>query len=140
MAEIGMRHAEGNIQLARGFDEFIGFLEIQAERLFAKDCDAGFHGLHRRIKVNEVGSDDEDVIQLLLLGQRFIRRDHVVICAITSDRVRPLCRFLERDFGIGKQRARHHATGAVKMDGFLMRIDDEGAFATADESDIERSV
>ena len=36
------------------------------------------------------------------------------------------------------QRAGDDAAGAVKVNGFLMGMDDEGAFAATDESNVKR--
>ena len=52
----------------------------------------------------------------------------------------PVGGFFEGDLGIGEQRAGDHAAGAVKVNGFLVGMDDEGAFAAADQTDIEGSV
>ena len=135
-----MRHAERDVQLARGLHEFVCFLEIQAQRLFAEHRDAGLHRFHRRVEMDEVRRDDEDVIQLLIFGQSLVRRDHLVVGAVTLDRVRPVGGFFERDLRIGKQRAGDDAAGAVKVNGPLMRMDDESAFAAAHQSDVERFV
>ena len=69
MAQIRVRHAEGNAQFPRGLDQVVGFLEVQAKGFFAEDRDAGLHGLHRGVVVDKVGRDDEDVIQPLIFGQ-----------------------------------------------------------------------
>ena len=140
MTEIGVRHAERDVVLADGFDEVIGLFEIQAERLFAEHRDAGLDGFHRRVKMHVVGRDDEDVVQLLVLGQAGVGRDHFVVGAVALDRVRPVGGFFEGDLGVGEQRRRGHAAGAVKVNGFLMGMDDEGAFAAAHQTDIERSL
>jgi hypothetical protein len=70
------------------------------------------------IEVHEVRRDDEDVIQLLVFGQRGVGRDHLVVGAVALDGVRPVGGFFQRDLGIGKQRARNHAAGAVEVNGF----------------------
>src|ERR1017187_6620138 len=90
--------------------------------------------------MNEVRRDDENVIQLLICGQGRVRGDHLVIGGVTFDRVRPVGSFLQRDLRIGKQRAGDNAAGAVKMNGFLVRMDDESAFAAAYQPDIEKPV
>ena len=90
--------------------------------------------------MHEVRRDDEDVIQLLIRGQSLVRRDHLVVGAVAFDRVRPVGGFFQRNLRVGKQRAGDDAAGAVKVNGFLVRMDDEGAFAAAHQSDIERSV
>ena len=130
--EVGVGHAERDLQLARGLHQVVGLLEIQAERLFAEHGDAGLHGLHGRVVMHEVGRHDEDVVQLLVRGQGGVGGDHLVVGAVALDGVRPIGCLFEGDLGIGEQRARHHAAGAVKVNGSLVRMDDEGAFAAAD--------
>ena len=90
--------------------------------------------------MDEVGRDDEDVIQLLIFGQGLVGRDHLVVGAVALDGVGPVGRFFQRDLWIGKQRARHHAAGAVKVNGLLMRMDDERAASAAHQSDVKRFV
>ena len=140
MAQVGVGHAEGNAQFARGLDQVVGFLEVQAKGFFAEDRDAGLHGLHGGVVVDEVGRDDEDVIQLLIFGQGRVGGDHLVVGAVALDGVGPVGGFFQRDLGIGKQRARDDAAGAVKVNGLLMRMDDERAASAAHQSDVERFV
>ena len=90
--------------------------------------------------MHKVRCDNQDVIQLLILRQSLVGRDHFIIRAVALDGIRPFGGFFQRDFGIGKKRARDDAAGAVEVNGFLVGIDDERALTAADESDIERSV
>ena len=101
---------------------------------------SGLHRLHRRIEVDAVGRGDENVIQLPVCGRRLVGGDHFIVGTIALDRVRPLGGFFERDFWIREQRAGDDAPGAVKVNGPLMRMDDEGAFAAAHQSDVEKFV
>src|SRR5436309_1219808 len=64
MTQVSVRHAIGDLVFSNGGDEVIRFLEIQAKRLLAKDGDAGFDCFHRRVEVDVVGGDDDDVVEL----------------------------------------------------------------------------
>ena len=66
--------------------------------------------------------------------------DHFVVGAVALDRVRPVGGFLEGDLGIREQRAGDHPAGAVEMNRLLVGMNDEGAFAAADQTDIEGSI
>ncbi len=131
MPHIRVRHTERDAQFARRFDQFVRFLEVEAKGLFTENRDAGSHGLHRGIKVDKIRRDNEDIVEFLIFGQSFVGRDHLIVRAVAFDGVGPVRRFLQRDFGIGKKRARHDATGAVKENGPLVRMDDERAAPAA---------
>ena len=135
-----MSHAEGHAQFAGGLDELIGFVEIQAKGLLAEDRNTRLHRLHRGIEVDKVGCDDEDVIEPLIFGHDPVRGDHFIVGAVTGDRVGPFGRFFQRDLGIGEKRPRHDPAGAVKVNRFLMRMDNERAASAAHQSDVERFV
>ena len=132
-----MRDGEGYAELAGGFHQVIGLLEIEAERLLAEDGDAGFHRLHGGIVMDEVGRDDEDVVELLVGGSRRVGGDHFIVGTVTLDRIGPVFRLFESDLGIREQCARGDAAGAVHVDGLLMGMNDEGTFASSDEADVE---
>ena len=140
MAEIGVRHAEGNVVFADRLHEGVRLLEIQAERLFAEHRNARLDGFHGRIEMHMVRRDDEDVIELLVFGQGGIGRDHLVVRAVSFEGIRPVGRFLERNLRIGEQRAGGHAAGAVKVNGFLMGLTMKAPLPPPTKSDIERSV
>ena len=135
-----MRQGERHVQLAGGLHQFGGFLEIEAERFLTEHGDAGFHRLHRRIEVDEVGRDDEDVVEFFVGGRGRVGGDHFVVGGVALDGVGPVGGLFERDLGIGEERAGDDAAGAVHVNGFLMGVDDEGAFAASDQTDIERFV
>ena len=100
VAEVGVSHRKGYPEFAGGFHQFVGFLEIEAKRLFAKHRDAGLHRLHCWIEVHEVGRDDEDVVELLVVWQGRVGGDHLIVGRIALDRIGPVGSFLERDRGI----------------------------------------
>jgi len=66
--------------------------------------------------------------------------NHFIVGAVAGDRVRPVCGFFEGDSRIGEKRAGDDSARAVEVDGLLMRLDDERAFAAADSTDIKRSI
>jgi len=137
VAEVGVGHAERHAQLAGGLDQVGGFLGVEAERFLTEHGDARVHGPHRRIVMDEVGGDDEDVVELFRFGQGGVGGDHFLIGTVAGDRERPVGGFLHRDLGVREQRSGGDPAGAVHQDGLLVRMDDKGAFAAADESDIE---
>ena len=132
-----MGQGEWHAEFARGFDQIGGFLEIDAQRFLAEHGDARVHRLHGRIKVNKIGGDDEDVVELLVGGRLRVGGDHFVIGSVAFDRIGPIGGFLERDLGIREQRAGDDPAGAIHEDGFLMGMNDEGAFAASDQTDVE---
>ncbi len=139
VAEVGVSDAKGDVRLADGLHESLGFVEVQAKRLLAEHRNARLDRLHRRIEMDVVRRDDEDVIEALLLGQALLRVNHLGVAAVALNRVGPVGGFFERDLGIGEQCPGGDAARAVEVDCLLVRMDDECALAAADESDIERS-
>ena len=127
-----MGEAERDVELVGGLHEVVGLLEVKAQRFLAEHRNARFHGLHRRIEVHEIRRHDKDVVQFLVRGQRSIGRDHLVVGAVALNGIGPISRLFQGDLWVGKERPRNHAAGAVEMNGALMRMDDEGAFAAAD--------
>ncbi len=140
VADVGVRHGERHAQPAGGLHQVGGLLERQAQRLLAEHRDAGLHRLHRRVVVHVVRRDDEDVVQLLRVGQRRVGGDHLVVRAVALDRVRPLRGLLERDLRVREEGARDDAAGAVEVNRLLVRVDDERAAPAAHQTDVERSV
>jgi hypothetical protein len=78
------------------------------------------------------GSLADGLLQLL--------RDHLVIALVATDRVGPGLGLLERDLGIGVERAGDNAPRAVEVDRLLVGVDDERALATTDEADVQGSL
>ncbi len=87
-----------------------------------------------------VGSDDHDVVQLLIRRQRSVNRNHLVIRTVTLEGVRPVRGFFEGDFRIREQRRSGHATGAVKVNGLLVGLNNERAFSATNQTDIKGSL
>jgi len=90
--------------------------------------------------MDRIRCDNENVIQLFVFGQAAVRRDHLVVGAIAPDGVGPFGGFFQGNFWIGKQRARHDAAGAVKVNCLLVGVDDECAASPADQTDVKRFV
>jgi hypothetical protein len=87
--------------------------------------------------VDVVGSDDEHIVQAFVFGQFGLFGNHFIVGAVTLDGVGPFLGFFERDFGVREQGAGHHAAGAVHVNGLLMGMHDECAFAAANQSDFQ---
>src|SRR5262249_22468459 len=58
VAEIRMGYAEWNLILAHRLNQLVGFLQIQTERFLAEHGNAGFDGLHGRVKMDVVRSNN----------------------------------------------------------------------------------
>jgi len=139
MSEISMRHAKGHFVLADRLHNVVGLFEVQTQRFLTENGDPGLDGLHGGVVMHVVGRYDHQVIELLVLWQTGISRDHLIVRPISFDRIRPVSRLFQGDFRVRKQRGRDHAASPIKMDRLLMRLYNERAFPAAYQTDIEGS-
>src|SRR5436190_12053844 len=137
MPEIGMCHTEGDLVFANGVDQVIGLFQVEAKRFLAEHRNSSLDGLHCRVEVHMIGSDNDDVVELLIFGQLCVGRDHLVIGAVTFDRVRPVGSLVQSYLRIRKKCGSSNTAGTVEMNSFLMWLDDKGTFAATDQTDIK---
>ena len=138
--KVGVRDAKGNLGFLDGRDQLLCFIDIQRQRLLAENRNARLDAFDRRVEVNVVGRHHHDVVDSLANGLLRFRLDHFVVAGVPDDRIGPVFCLFHCHFRIGMQRRSGHATGSVKMDRTLMRLDDERTAAAADQTNIERSL
>ena len=85
--------------------------------------------------MNKVGGDNEHVVNAVFLGKLGLGSEHGIIGCIAHDGVGPVVCFLDGYFRVRAEGNGVNLAGAVKVNGFLVRISDESTGASSDHAD-----
>jgi len=137
VTEVGVGDGEGYVFLFGFGDEEVGLLEVDGEWFFTHHGDAELERFHGGVEVDEVWSDDEDVVDALIFGEISLGFEEGIVGFVADDRVGPVGGFVHGDFRVVVEGDGVNATSAIEVDSFLVGIGDEGSASSADHGDFK---
>ncbi len=137
VAEVGMGDSERNLFFSGLGDQQVGFFEVDGERFLTHHRDAELESFHRGVEVDKVRSDDDDVIDAFVLGQFCLVFEKFIVGRVSFDWIGPVVCFVHRDFRVRVQSDGVHFAGSIEVDGFLMRVGNEGSGTSADHGNFK---
>ena len=134
VSQIGVGDGERQSALYGFVGENVGLLAIYRERLFTHHGNSRLYRLDGGVEVHEIGGDDEDIVELLVVGKIFLVVNHVDVGRVSLDGIGPFGRLVHGDLRIRMERGSRHAARAVRENRLLMGLGDKRPAAAAYES------